>query len=154
MHRIRAIRLVLCVDVWGRLGEKTVRVLERAVAAEKAEGGSARWCIAIRGGTVSLSCGNRLGLLACTAGSRCRNLKSNCSWREPDLPARYSVDPTTRWISTGVLPLPNTCGSRFTRPLLSRSGIPNRSAIQQSASQTGVPPSPKVTMDPARWSRD
>ena len=39
MHKTRNIRLVLCVDVWDRVGEHAVRVLEQAVAAEKARRG-------------------------------------------------------------------------------------------------------------------
>ena len=39
MHRVRDFQLVLCVDVWDRVGEYSVRALKRAVADEKARGG-------------------------------------------------------------------------------------------------------------------
>jgi len=39
LHRVRGFRLVLCLDVWDRVMECTVRALKRAVAAEKAKGG-------------------------------------------------------------------------------------------------------------------
>ena len=45
-----------------------------------------------------------------------------------------------------VLLLPNICGSRFTRSLLSRSGtptLPNEPAIQRSTLQIGAPPRPR-----------
>ena len=35
MHRLRDFRLVLCAEVWDCVGEYTMRVLRRAVAAEK-----------------------------------------------------------------------------------------------------------------------
>ena len=36
MHAVRDFRLVLCADVWDRVGEYTVGVLKQAVAAERA----------------------------------------------------------------------------------------------------------------------
>lgn len=36
MHTVRNFRLVLCADVWDRVGEYTVEVLKRAVATEEA----------------------------------------------------------------------------------------------------------------------
>ena len=39
MHKLREFRLVLCAEVWHRIGEHSVRVLEEAVAVEKAKGG-------------------------------------------------------------------------------------------------------------------
>jgi len=36
LHEVRDFRLVLCADVWGRMGEYSLRVLKEAVAAEKA----------------------------------------------------------------------------------------------------------------------
>jgi hypothetical protein len=38
VQKVRDFRLVLCADVWERVGEYSVRVLERAVAVEKAKG--------------------------------------------------------------------------------------------------------------------
>ena len=38
MYAMRGFRLLLCADVWGRLREYTVEVLESAVAVEKAAG--------------------------------------------------------------------------------------------------------------------
>ena len=39
MHKVRAFQLVLCADVWDGVGKYVVRVLEQAVAAEKAKRG-------------------------------------------------------------------------------------------------------------------
>ena len=39
MHQVRDFRLVLCADVWDRVGVNSVRMLERAVVAEMAKGG-------------------------------------------------------------------------------------------------------------------
>jgi len=39
IRKVRDFRLVLCADVWNDVGEYPVRVLEGAVAVEKAEGG-------------------------------------------------------------------------------------------------------------------
>ena len=39
MHKVRDFRLVLCVNVWERLGRRAVQMLKEAVAAEKASGG-------------------------------------------------------------------------------------------------------------------
>jgi len=39
IHELRDFRLVLRADVWHRIGEHSVRVLEEAVAVEKARGG-------------------------------------------------------------------------------------------------------------------
>ena len=39
MYKVRDFELVLCVDVWHRLGEDAIRELNQAVAAEKAERG-------------------------------------------------------------------------------------------------------------------
>ena len=36
MHRVRAFRLALCVDVWDAVGEYSVRMLQEAVTAERA----------------------------------------------------------------------------------------------------------------------
>ena len=39
VHKVRAFRLVLCANVWGCVGEYPVRILEEAVAEEKAKKG-------------------------------------------------------------------------------------------------------------------
>ena len=39
LHKVRGFRLVLCAGVWGRAGEEPVRMLEGAIAEEKAKGG-------------------------------------------------------------------------------------------------------------------
>jgi len=39
LHKVREFRLVLCAGVWGCVGDYSVRVLEEAVAVEKAERG-------------------------------------------------------------------------------------------------------------------
>ena len=39
MCKVRNFQLVLCADVWDHMGKYSVRVLEEAVAAEKAMGG-------------------------------------------------------------------------------------------------------------------
>ena len=39
MRDVRDFRLVLCIDVWGRMGEYAVRVVKHAVAVEEAEVG-------------------------------------------------------------------------------------------------------------------
>jgi len=39
MYKVRDFELVLCADVWHRLGEQAIGELNQAVAAEKAEGG-------------------------------------------------------------------------------------------------------------------
>ena len=39
MHKVRDFQLVLCADVWDRVGEYSVRMLRRVVADEKARGG-------------------------------------------------------------------------------------------------------------------
>jgi len=39
IHELRDFRLVLCADVWHRIGEYSIRVLKEAVGVEKARGG-------------------------------------------------------------------------------------------------------------------
>jgi len=39
MYKVRDFHLVLCADVWDRMGEYAVWLLKQAVAAEKAKGG-------------------------------------------------------------------------------------------------------------------
>ena len=39
MHKVRDFRLVLCVDVWGGVGEYCTRRLKQVIAAEKAKSG-------------------------------------------------------------------------------------------------------------------